>query len=233
MSAALTTGAVSIGNASMDGPQASDSSADNPYDLLPSAAEPSEGGSGTLVKRLRSNLGGRQQMSNANAVQTSEMVAKIFEPLKPARDGLAQMLKVLEPIGQVGELAEAFGPINAFQEKVASVVEPLRNLEREFNQFADAFEPMRILRDQMHEISTTFATNVAEFAQILEPLNRLRQQLDEAVHALEPADALYREFSKLSSILGKGQDEASDSVEAASPSERPGVLRLAAGRTSH
>lgn len=232
MSAALTTRAVGIGGVSKDGQEAPDSSADNPYDLVPPAAESSDAGSVNLAQRLRSNLGGRQQVNNANAVQTSEMVAKIFEPLKPARDGLVQMVKVLEPIGQVGELAKAFGPINAFQEKVASVVEPLRNLEREFNQFAGAFEPMRILRDQMREISATFATNVAEFAQILEPLNRLRQQLDEAVHALEPADALYREFSKLSSILAKAQEDSSESAGPAIPSERS-VLRLAAGRTSN
>jgi exonuclease VII small subunit len=113
------------------------------------------------------------------------------------------------------------------------VVEPLRNLEREFNQLSGAFEPMRIMRDQMREISTTFAANVAEFAQILEPLNQLRQQLDEAVHALEPAGALYREFSKLSSILGKAQEESSDSAEPSAPSERINVLRLAPGRASN
>jgi exonuclease VII small subunit len=232
MSAALTTRTAGIGGAPKDEQQASDSSTDSPYDLLPSAAE-SSAASGALTQRVRSNLGGRRQMNDAGAVQTSEMVAKIFEPLKPAREGLAQMVKVLEPIGQVGELAEAFGPINAFQEKVASVVEPLRNLEREFNQFAGAFEPMRIMRDQMREISTTFAANVAEFAQILEPLNLLRQQLDEAVHALEPAGALYREFSKLSSILGKAQEESSDNVEPSAPGERTSVLRLAAGRASN
>ena len=101
------------------------------------------------------------------------------------------------------------------------MVEPLRNLEREFNQFSGAFEPMRIMRDQMREISTTFAANVAEFAQILEPLNQLRQQLDEAVHALEPAGALYREFSKLSSILGKAQEESSDNAEPSAPANAP------------
>jgi exonuclease VII small subunit len=197
----------------------------SPYDL---EGQSSRGGSKTLIQRLRPRLG-EQEMSKPT-FQTSEMVAEIFEPLKPARDGLAQMVKVLEPIGQVCELAEAFGPINEFQEKVASVVEPLQKLEREFNQFAGAFEPMRLLRDEMREISTTFAANVAEFAQILEPLNRLRQQLDEAVHALEPAGSLYREFSNLSSAIAKREGDIAEGQDAPIPSERTGVLRLAAGR---
>lgn len=173
-------------------------------------------------------------MNKANAVWTSEMVAQIFEPLKPARDQLAQLVRTLEPISQVHQLAEALGAIKAFQEKVASVVEPLRNLEQEFGQFADAFEPMRMLRDQMREISATFAANIGEFAQILQPLNELRQQLEEATHALEPASALYDEFSELSRTIASPSRELVANGDPPKPSPVPsaGLLRVAAVRSA-
>jgi len=171
-------------------------------------------------------------MSKANAVQTSEMVGQIFEPLKSVRDELAQLVNILEPISRAHQFALALEPIRAFREKVASVVEPLHNLEQEFGQFADAFEPMRILRDQMREISAGFAANVAEFAQVLEPLGALRRQLEEAARALEPVGALYNEFVELSKSIAGPSDDSAPAVDAATVAQAPsvGLLRLAGAR---
>jgi hypothetical protein len=207
----------------------------NPQNPFATTASPESRtvGFGRLVKRLRSNLGGHEEMK-ANTVEPTQIVDEIFEPLKPARNELAQLVKMLEPMSQVCRLAEAFVPVKAFQEKVASVVEPLRNLEHEFDQFAGAFEPMRILRDQVREISAAFAANVAEFAQILEPLNKLRRQLDEAVQALEPAGAMYRGFSELSNAIGSSEGELAMNGNAATPNQgNLGLLRVSAERSSN
>jgi methyl-accepting chemotaxis protein len=217
-----------------DDAKASELLAPSPYDLVPATAGRESGGGtfGTLVKRLRSTLGGHEEMNKANAIQTSEMVAQIFEPLKSVQDELAKMVKILEPINQVHQFADALEPIKAFKEKVASVVEPLHNLEQEFGQFADAFEPMRILRDQMREISATFAANVGQFAQILEPLGKLRRQLEEAARALEPAGALYSEFSELSRTIASPSDEFVAGGDAPKVGQAPGagLLRIAGAR---
>lgn len=171
-------------------------------------------------------------MNKANAVETSEMVAQIFEPLKSVQDELAQFVKILEPITRVHQFADALEPMKAFKEKVAAVVEPLHNLEQEFGQFADAFEPMRILRDRIREISAIFAANIAEFAQMLEPLGVLRRQLEEAARALEPARALYNEFSELSKAIASPSGEPLPGGDAPTVDQAPvgGLLRIAGAR---
>ena len=63
------------------------------------------------------------------SLQPDQAVAKVFDPMKSAEDTLARLAKVLEPMGQLAQLADVFEPIRTFQEELADV--------------AAAFEPIK------------------------------------------------------------------------------------------
>jgi hypothetical protein len=55
------------------------------------------------------------------SLQPDQAVAKVFDPMKSAEDTLARLAKVLEPMGQLAQLADVFEPIRTFQEELADV----------------------------------------------------------------------------------------------------------------
>jgi hypothetical protein len=110
-------------------------------------------------------------------IQPSAMIGEIFQPLKPLQEKLGQLVTALEPIDRVRPLAEALGPIRAFKDKLASAVEPIRNLEQETEQLAGVFEPMRIFRDELVSIKGAFGLKLLELTRTLEPLSKLCEHL--------------------------------------------------------
>jgi hypothetical protein len=132
---------------------------------------------------------------------TPEMIDEILKPLKPVQDQLSELAKRLEPLARVRPLTEAFGPLRVFKDKLASAVEPLRNLEREFGQLTDVFEPIRLIRDELVDITGAFAGKLAELTQVLEPLGQLRAELMALTAALDPATELLDDFTKLSAVI--------------------------------
>jgi hypothetical protein len=185
--------------------------------LVPEVPKESHtGGLGGLMGWRRANRGGHEETAPAVAPEaaeagtvvpetieagTSEMIDEIFEPLKPVQEKLSELAERLEPITRVRPLTEAFGPIRVFKDKLASAVEPIRKLEREFEQLADVFEPIRLLRDELTGITGAFAGKIAELTQALEPLGKLREELTALTVALEPASELYEDFTKLSGVI--------------------------------
>ena len=60
------------------------------------------------------------------SLRTEEAVSKVFDPIKPAREKLDRLARVLEPMGQLAQLADVFEPIKTFQEELASVAAALK-----------------------------------------------------------------------------------------------------------
>jgi len=175
--------------------------------LLPEAPNESHtGGLGSLLGWRRANRGGHEETATGVVPETTEpeatkMIDEIFEPLKPALEKLSELAKQLEPIARVQPLAEAFGPIRVFKDKVASVVEPIRKLEREFEQLADVFEPIRLIRDELVGITSALSSKLAQLTHVLEPLGELREELAALTAALEPANELHDDFNRLSIVI--------------------------------
>jgi Mg2+ and Co2+ transporter CorA len=185
--------------------------------LMPEASKESRtGGLGGLLGWRRANHDGHQE-TETDVVpkpnepentepetakrETTEMIDQILEPLKPVQDQLSELAKRLEPLARVRPLTEAFGPLRVFKDKLASAVEPIRNLEREFEQLADVFEPIRLIRDELVDITRAFAGKLTELTQTLAPLGKLREELMALTAALEPATELLDDFTKLSVVI--------------------------------
>jgi hypothetical protein len=181
-------------------------------EAAPEAAKESHSGSlGGLLGWRRANHDGHQE-TETDVVpeptepetakrETTEMIDQILEPLKPVQDQLSELAKRLEPLARVRPLTEAFGPLRVFKDKLASAVEPIRNLEREFEQLADVFEPIRLIRDELVDITRAFAGKLTELTQTLAPLGKLREELMALTAALEPATELLDDFTKLSVVI--------------------------------
>jgi hypothetical protein len=115
MSAAVLTQTERVAQQKDERKEVPEPTVSNPQDPFATTASPESRtvGFGGLVKRLRSNVGGHEEMK-VNTVEPTQIVDEIFEPLKPARNELAQLVKMLEPMSQVCRLAEAFAPVKAF-----------------------------------------------------------------------------------------------------------------------
>src|SRR6185437_9918942 len=77
-------------------------------------------------------------------LRPDEAVAKVFDPIVGARDTLDRLGRVLEPMGQLAQLANVFEPIRKFQDdlaEVAAAFEPVKGLQGHLATLAGRFEP--------------------------------------------------------------------------------------------
>jgi len=158
-------------------------------------------------------------------LRPDEAVAKVFDPMKPARDTLDRLAKVLEPMGQLAQLADVFEPIRKFQEELADVAaafEPIKGFRGHLENLANRFEPMRAFQSQLEGVAAAFHDQLVKLATAMEPATAFQDQLQHLVRAFEPANSLQHRFVELSRAFG-GEDEGDTSAVRASsrPRSRP------------
>ncbi len=89
-------------------------------------------------------------------LRPDEAVAKVFDPIKSARDTLDRLARVLEPMGQLAQFADVFEPIRRFQEELADVAaafEPIKGFHGHLENLANRFEPMRAFQSQLEGVA--------------------------------------------------------------------------------
>jgi DNA repair ATPase RecN len=155
-------------------------------------------------------------------------VAKMFEPTKAFQERLSKLLPAFDQVERLGKDAtSAFELVSELAEHLgqfAQAYAPVKAFQGEVTVLAQKFEPLKSIQNQLAEMSRSFRDNLNYLATVMEPASKIHERLSELAKAFEPVIKLKERFQIISREF--------ENLSSPAPSASSGTTRSASSGTT-
>jgi hypothetical protein len=132
-----------------------------------------------------------------------------------------------ESCRQLSELPRMYEPVEAIGQTIGAVFAQLEAFRQQLTKFAQTFEAVKPLRQQIEQLTGAFQAHLAMLMKTLEPAEELRVRILQLAEAFEPLATLQEKFGQLHDAFGvpapeSGTDEGTTDPPATNQSRKGG-----------
>lgn len=133
--------------------------------------------------------------------QLAQAVAKVFDQTRAFEENLSGLRNMLDPMKQASAaLARSIAPLRALEgqiQELAQAFDSMRTFQSQLAQLAESFEPMRSIEQQVVQFSEAFGIHLTRLNRSLDSARIFKGELVQLVRSLEPVEEIQGRFGTL------------------------------------